>query len=323
MEKTVITIATGKKLYADMAANLARSFFLWHPDTAIAFMIITDLAELFPADVKQRARIFSVKPGELGKGFSVKLHLDKFAQDGQNLFVDSDCLVYGNLAPVFEAFKGHNVSVAGTYIADGEWFGDVTSVCRQFNVSHLPKFNGGIYYIERGPGANKVYETARKLEPDYDNIGLVRLRGLPNDELLMALAMELNNETPITDDGSILAEFVNFQSGIRSDLLSGVAQLYNDPAHPNYQEKWHLTTASPLIVHFLGHHNQVMPYIKEVRQLKYLMRNQYPVSIARFLTFLEVTLPFKIVGYFKTIFRPVYRTVMGARKIKRSERIVD
>lgn len=318
-KRYVLTIATGKKIYADMAANLARSFFWWHQDTDIVFRIVTDNKALLPPDVAERAEITTITPGEFGLGFSTKLNLDKLAADGQTLFIDSDCLVYGNLDAVFEKFKGHAVSVIGDYIATGEWFG---AICKKFNVQHIPKFNGGIYYLEKGKITDEVYKIARSLETKYDEIGFVRLRNRANDEVLMALAMELNRMAPIPDDGSILAEFVNFQSGIKSNLLNGIAELYNDPANPAYQENWHLTIAQPLVVHFLGHYNQVMPYVKETKQLKYLFSNKLPQNISKLLTFVQVTLPFETISYFKNILRPLYRLFLGTRKIKTSERIV-
>jgi len=318
----VLTIATGKKMYTDMAASLARSFLWWHPDTDIIFRIVTDNKESLPDDVLKWADILSIKPGEFGLGFSTKLHLDKLVDEGQTLFIDSDCLIYGRLDRVFEKFKGHPVSVIGNYIAEGEWFGNVADVCRQFNVRHLPKFNGGIYYLKKGEIATKVYETARSLEKRYDEIGFVRLRNRPNDEVLMALAMELNGQATIADDGSILAEFVNFQSGIKSDLLNGIAELYNDPQKHTYQKNWHLTVGKPVIVHYLGHYNQVMPYIKEVKQLKYIFENKLNPSIARLLTFFRITVFFGTASYFKKNLRPLYHLLFGTRKIKTSERVV-
>jgi hypothetical protein len=305
-----------------MAANLARSFFWWHPDTDIIFRIVTDNKAWLPVDVLERVEIITIVPGEFGLGFSTKLHLDKLSVDGQSLFIDSDCLVYGNLDFVFEKFKEHSVSVIGNYIATGEWFGDIGAICKQFNIQHMPKFNGGIYYLEKGKIADEVFQTARSLEKRYDEIGFVRLRDRPNDEVLMALAMELHLQAPIDDDGSILAEFVNFQSGVKSDLLNGVAELYNDPGNPAYQEKWHLTLAQPAIVHFLGYHNQVMPYIKEVKQLKYVLVNKLPQNVAKFLTFMQVTLPFESKSYLKKTLRPLYHSLFGTRKIKTSERVI-
>ncbi|MES2377403.1 MAG: hypothetical protein V4553_12520 [Bacteroidota bacterium] len=304
-----------------MAVNLARSFNLWNKGSGINFYMATDLPEFIPADVKSFTQIISLQRDELGVGFSPKLQLDKLAPAGQTLFVDSDCLVYGNLLPVFEKFKGHQVSVIGNYIAEGEWFGDVTAICKKHQVPHLPKFNGGIYYLENGAIAAQVYATARELETQYDEIGFVRLRGQPNDEVLMSLAMALHKQEPIYDDGSIMAEFVNFQSGIKSDVLKGVAELYNDPGHPAYQKEWPLTLATPLIVHFLGHHNKTLPYTKETMMLEYLFNNKYSLNEARILTSLQITLPTQTVNWVKQLSRPLYHLLFGHRKIKPSERV--
>jgi hypothetical protein len=231
-------------------------------------------------------------------------------------------MVYGNLLPVFEKFKGHQVSVVGSYIVTGEWFGDVAAICKKYRVPHLPKFNGGIYYLENGPVAAQVYATARELEAQYDEIGFVRLRGRPNDEVLMALAMALHKQEPIDEDGSIMAEFVNFQSGITSDILKGVAELYNDPGHPDYQKNWPLTSARPLIVHFLGHHNKTLPYTKEVMLLEHVFNKKYSLNKARILTSLQITLPAQTVNWVKQLFRPLYHLFIGARKIPPSERVI-
>jgi len=322
LNKFVLTIGTGKKLYVALAANLARSFLYWNKGSDIVFQLVTDQPELVPADVYNKIQVTAIKPGEFGLGFSPKLHLDKLVSEGQTLFIDSDCLVYGDLKPVFEKFKGHDVAVVGNYIATGDWFGNVGAVCEKFSISHLPKFNGGIYYLEKGDKASKVYQMARQLEPQYDDIGFIRLRGRPNDELLMSLAMELNQQKPVADDGSILAEFVNF-SAIKSDLLKGIAELYNDPNDPGYQKNWHLDMARPVVVHFLGHHNQVMPYVKEMKQLKYLFANGWTEKMARLATFLRVTVPAVTFLYLKNIFRPVYHLIFGVRAIRKSERIVD
>ncbi len=174
MTRNVITIATGKYLYLEFAFNLARSFLWWNKDTGINFYLITDLDIALPFDLKDKIKIKLIKPDEVGSGFSSKLYLDKLAPQGQTLFIDSDCLVFSNLLYLFERFKGHAVSVVGTFIKDDEWFGDIGKIRSSFNLPHLPKFNGGIYYLEKGEKANAVYDTARELEKSYDEIGFVR-----------------------------------------------------------------------------------------------------------------------------------------------------
>ena len=42
-QRYVLTIATGKKVFVDMAANLARSFLWWHhTGSDIQFQLVTD-----------------------------------------------------------------------------------------------------------------------------------------------------------------------------------------------------------------------------------------------------------------------------------------
>jgi hypothetical protein len=322
-QRQVLTIATGKKLYLDMAATLARSFFLWHANSSIKFQLVTDLVADIPADISNRIEIIPVRKGEIGEGFSPKLHLDKLARSGQTLFIDSDCLIYRNLDTVFRQFEGHSFSVVGNYIKEGEWFGNIAAICEHFKVPELPKFNGGVYYLEKGAMVGKLYEKAREIEQYYDEAGFIRLRNRPNDEVVLSTAMALFGQTPIPDDGSIMAEFVNFQSGIKSALSDGVAELYNMPGHKYYQAHWPLQSARPAIVHFLGQHNRTMPYMKEARLLKYLAVNRFPMPLARVAVFFQISLPYQILSAFKNSFRPAYHMLFGPRRIKKSERIID
>src|SRR5437899_582214 len=133
-----------------MAFALARSFKLWHRDGDIPFFLATDAAPgSVPRDLAD-LDIIPLEPRQFGKGFSPKLHLDKIAPAEKSLFLDADCLCVGPLHSAFEAFRRRAVSVIGREISDGDWFGDVAAVCRSFGVKAMPRFNGGVYYIERG-----------------------------------------------------------------------------------------------------------------------------------------------------------------------------
>jgi hypothetical protein len=322
MKKNIITIAVGKQLYIDMAVSLTYSFLLWHENSEIDFYICTDQPQLIPDLVIEKINIIKLKEKELGTGFSSKLHLDKLAPEGQTIFIDSDCLIYGNLIPVFEKFKGHSVSVIGKYVSKGEWFGNIERVCQKYQVPHFPKFNGGVYYLENGEKAKSVYELARTLEKKYDEIGFIRLRNKPNDEVVMALAMQLSNCSPIIEDGSIMGEFVNFQSGFKSNLFKGKAILLNTPTHPKYQTSWELTEGKPLIVHFLGNHTLFYPYIVYQKQLA-LFFGKNPMLLIKLNTFISITFPWFAHQFFKNLFRPMYRVLFGFRKRKKSERVID
>ncbi|MBS1519719.1 MAG: hypothetical protein JST50_01885 [Bacteroidetes bacterium] len=320
-KRTVLTIATGKKLYTDMAVNLARSFFWWHPDTDIEFHIVTDKPELFPEDVTLIAKIIIVQPGELGEGFSPKLHLDKLCGEGQTLFIDSDCLIFGKLDFIFERFKGHKVSVVGGYISDGDWFGDIGHICSQFKVPHLPKFNGGIYYLEKGVEATAVYEKARSLEKTYDEIGFVRLRNRPNDEVLMALAMQLHNQKPIPDDGTIMSDPQACPGGYYIDVIKGDRRLINPPPpHPKHQAWYPFEKVSPVVFHFLGYYTHHYPYMREAYRLEKATFKKLNWGTELF-GLMSIEYTSRIIEFTKNTFRPAYHKLFGHRKVKVSNRV--
>lgn len=321
LKRHIITIATGKKIYLEMATNLARSFFYWHKESDISFQLVTDLQQFIPAEIKDKIEVISIKPDEYGEGFLPKISLDHFVSEGQTLFIDSDCLIFGNLDSVFKKFKGHSVSVIGKYISDGEWFGDVAGICKKFNVPHYPKFNGGIYYLEKGILASKVYEKARELEKDYEKIGFVKFRKQSADEVLMALAMQLYDQSPIPDDGTILSDPQCCQGKYAVDIISGATQL-NNPPYPNklHQSWYPFTTVSPLIVHFLGHHSEHFPYKTEVFRIKKAFNNQIGLFTDLSGEIL-VHVPMLILKFLKDTLRPLYRLTIGTRSVKQSKRI--
>ncbi|MDB4919640.1 hypothetical protein [Mucilaginibacter sp.] len=318
-QRSVLTIATGKPLYINFAVNLARSFYLWHTDGAMTFNIVTDHPELLPADITSKAKILAIKPGELGKGFSSKLFLDKVAPEGQTLFIDSDCLIFGDLSVVFDRLKGMPVAVVGNYISSGEWFGDIKTICRNFNVPHLPKFNGGLYYLENGDAATRVYERARNIEKQYDQIGFVRLRNRPNDEVIMALAMQLENMKPLIDDGSIMSDPQACPGKYKLDVINGRTLLVNPPLpHPLHQSWYPFERVTPLIVHFLGQYTLHYPYRREA----YLL-NHNLTRFSNFKSKVTIEYPERFKLFLKNTFRATYHKFFGIRKIKNSERIVN
>ncbi len=321
MEKAVLTIATGKPIYIDMAINLARSFLWWHQNSSIKFFLATDQKDLIPPDLLKNIEIIEIKPGEYGEGFSPKLHLDKLAPAKQTIFIDADCLCVGSLEPVFKGFAGHAVSVIGKTISDGEWFGDVASICSQFQVNGIPRFNGGVYYLEPGETASQVYETARNLEPKYDDIGFVRLRNRPNDEVLMALAMAIYGQSPIPEDGTIMNSTLAAPGGLEIDVLAGKSRLFNPKNHPNHNPWYKQEEMNPLLVHFLGYQTNHHPYLREKIKLDLVMTKGLPILVSNLWANLFFFYPWLIKKFIKDTLRPVYHQIFGVRKLTVSNRV--
>jgi len=321
-DKAVITLATGKAIYIQMAVNLARSFKWWHKNSDIRFILATDQKDLLPLDLSD-IEVIELQPGELGQGFSPKLHLDQLSPAERTLFIDADCLCVGSLESVFDRFAGHAVSVIGSTISQGEWFGNVAAVCKQFGVPALPKFNGGVYYLEKGELSDRIYAKARELEPAYDSIGLIRLRGRANDEQLMAISMALHNQTAIPDDGSLFTDPQACPGGLSIDVLRGKSRLINPPPpHPHHQAWYPVTEANPLLVHFLGHHTTIYPYTREMLRLSLAATHKnLPIWAIDIWATLVCSLPQVSLQIIKDIFRPVYHQLFGSRTISASDRL--
>jgi hypothetical protein len=317
----VLTIATAKPVYIRAAINLARSFGFWHRDSGIDFAIATDSPTALPPDLDW-VTVIPLQPGDLPDGFSSKLYVDRLAVSRRTLFIDADCLCVRPLHDVFARFKGVPVGVAGHSISGGEWFGDIGTVLRRFQLSALPKFNGGIYYIERGSQSTGVYDTARALEADYDAMGLVRLRGRANDELLIAIALALHGIGPVSDDGTLMAEPYSCPEGLYVRALMGRARLINPrPPSPLHRPWSPLHVANPAIVHFLNDYTERRHYKAEEKKLRLVAQERWPSFIADSFVNLTYGFPQVALELCRDLARPLFHATFGPRPIVKSSRL--
>ena len=319
-DRAVLTIATGKPIYLRMACHLARSFLVWHRESHIKFFIATDQPFTPPADLAGIS-VLRFKPGELGEGFSAKLHLDRLAPASETLFIDADCLCSANLDMVFERFKDREVSVVGREESQGELFGDIAARCRAVGVAWVPRFCGGLYYLRRGKASEAIFQKARELEGQYDQLGLGRLRGLPNEEPLVGLAMALAGQRPVPDDATIKAEPMFFSGRTELDVFAGTARLFNVPGRPRPYPEWKIPDeAHPAIVHFNCAFAEQPPYTTEALRLEKVLKDRWPLPFATAYAGLKCTLPFKVQERVKSRLRPCYRALFGTRPVRRSAR---
>lgn len=320
LPRAVLTLALGPDVYWNLALNLARSIRRRHGAADLPVFIATDRTDPIPSDLPGVEAI-RLQRGELGRGFETKLHLDRLAPARCTLFIDADCLVYGSLDDVFMRMKGRAVATVGGAISEGDWFGDVPALCRRLGVASIPEFNGGLYYLEPGELAGQVYSRARALVASYDDWGLIRLRGLPNEELLMASAMALHGLTALPDDGTVMGDPQCYPDPVQVNIITGRRLLRNPPpSSPVHRARSPVREASPVIVHFLNDHTHRTPYLTDVRRLGALARGR-----AAWLADLEarftVELPGRARALAKDTLRPLYRRLFGARDIPKSDRL--
>lgn len=317
-QKSVLTIAVGKKLYVDMALNLAKSYLLWNKDNGIEFILVTDRLDLVKkSNIYKNITIVEIETKDYDDGFAIKLHLDKFIKTPYTLFVDCDCLVYNDLSPVFEKFQNHTVSAIGKICTKGDFFGNIADLIYKLNLAYMPKFVGAVYYVEKSPLASNIFKFARELKTQYDEIGLIRLRNKENEEPLIALSMAKFNQKPILDDGSIKADVMSY-TDLKTNLIYSKCELSN---RNNFYPTWlTINNSKPLIVHYNSSFTESYQYITEIFKLNFF--NLIKVKfIANLVGNLCILYPRKILLFTKNCTRPFYRKIIGIRAIKQTKRV--
>jgi hypothetical protein len=297
-----------------MAAALARSFRVWHDSTGLTLFIATDAPGRFPQDLQEASNVefVDIGPRDFGVGFENKLHIDELLPARRTLFIDADCLLTRPLDPVFDAFEGHSVSVVGGERAQGEWFGDLQARCERFGVSGVPVFVGAVYYVEDDETAGQVFSTARSVKKKYDEMGFVRLRGLPNEEPLISVGMAVHDQKPIPDDGTIKADAMHFQE-MQIDVLEGTSRFRGSGEKIT---AWDVTDATPTIAHFNDSFAEKLPYIREQKKLEKIFADGYSRSLASVYSVLAEAFPFRVAEETKDVLRPLYHALWGPREIR-------
>lgn len=321
--KSVLTIAVGKEIYINMALNLAKSFLLWNKDNGIEFILVTDRLDIVKkSDISDLITTLVIDTKDYDTGFAIKLYLDKFIKTNYTLFIDCDCLIYGDLTEVFSQFKQREVSVIGINLTEGRNVGfcvDVKDILQNVGINYFPLLCGSLYYIKRGSVASDIYKFARELKPKYDSIGLVRLRNKENEEPLMAISMAKFNQNPVFDDGLIKADRM-FYDKLQSNVLTGQAFLWNKltPPIPTYSTRM---DSRPLIIHFNASFAENHEYFSEILRLKFYFQKKWALRPLEIYIFLRYKFLVNFSIYFKNQFRPIYTSLFGNRKIKKSNRL--
>jgi hypothetical protein len=211
---------------------------------------------------------------------------------------------------VFSQFAGRAVSVVGEIKKDGEWFGDIQSRCQRYKVPAVPVFVGAVYYLERGQTASRVFETARKIEREYDDAGFIRLRGVPNEEPLISLGMAKEGCQPVLDNGDIKADAMSWTK-VEMNLLKGEVQV----TCPDKR------LVFPALLHFNCSYSEKPPYTNSVLSLELFSLCRWPKLPAEIAGTLVYLFPYLLRQTLLNIFRPLYRRAFGFREIKKSARM--
>lgn len=252
----ILTLAYGHPRFVQQAKYLGMSLALHAPH--LSRTVVTD-----SSDPQLRSLFTSVIPHrpEFGSGVRQKLYLDQYSPYDETLFIDSDCLVLGNLDAFWAAFAGQTFGVPGfRYLRKGsvDPFIDVDFVLDHLHISALPKFNGGTYYFTRSAKASAFFESARQIMDDWRELRLAPFRrNGPNDESVYSVAMAMHGLS-LTYMGSVgMWTPCGYRGKLSLDGIHGTC---------SFEKEGEIRT--PEVVHFPGEYIYCFPYVRECARIR-------------------------------------------------------
>lgn len=221
MTKGFITIATGKEEYYQLARNLLHSYHHFCAEPR-PFAILADRENEYTAEFDD---VF-IFPNGASNSYLDKLWLEDFAPYDTTIFIDADCLAYGDLNVLFEHFKyADDFSCFGRVLPLDDktgWFEYENLGELQEKVSYVVGLHGGIYYMRKGETSQKIFKDAKGFIPDYHKY---QFRGKFDigDEPLVALSMAMNKCRPIPFIPEALCCYWEHTDNMEIDITRGKA----------------------------------------------------------------------------------------------------
>jgi hypothetical protein len=252
----IITLAYGHERFIEQARSLAHSLRLHAP--LLPRTLITDsndpeVRRLFTDVVPHRA--------EFGSGVRQKIFLDQYSPYEETLFIDSDCLVLGNLESFWSAFDGQSFGVPGfRYLQKGSTdpYLDVDHALESLHLTTIPKFNGGTYYFTRSPETAEFFKTARNILENWKALRLCEFRrDGPGDESVYALAMAVHHFGLTSMGPGGMWTPVGYKGPLLLDALKGRCSFEKEGMK-----------LSPEIIHFPGEYVYSFAYARERARLR-------------------------------------------------------
>jgi len=260
----VITLAYGPSRFVEQARSLAHSLHLHAPH--LSRTLVTDSQD--PAVLKLFNKVIAYRP-EFGSGVRQKVYLDHYSPYEETLFIDSDCLVLGNLDSFWAAFAGQSFGVPGyRYLTRGEQdpYLDVDHALNTLNVLKLPKFNGGTYYFTRSAQTTDFFNSARNFLDNFSSLRLSEFRrNGPADEAIYSLAMAVHDISLTSMGPGGMWTPCGYKGSLRLDALAGTCSFLKEGR-----------MLSPEVVHFPGEYAYAYVYARERARLRTRVEGKAP-----------------------------------------------
>ena len=167
MTRGFVTIATGKDKYFITAVNLLKSYrhFSKNP---LPFAILADKENEYTALFD---KVIVLPKDRVHCSFLDKIELAGAVPFDQTVFIESDCLAYGDLNEYFTAFdNSDDFSVFGENgtLDEKGWFDYRNAKDLKDKLTYLPQFHSGIIYLKNTEKCRKFYDTSIEILNNID-----------------------------------------------------------------------------------------------------------------------------------------------------------
>ena len=230
MEQTkgFLTIATGREEYYRLARNLLRSYRCFTKEP-LPFTLLADRENEFTSEFDS---VVLFADGAQNC-YLDKLSMGEYLPYDVNIFIDSDCLAYGDLNRLFNLFEdADDFSCFGRVLPLDDktgWFEYDNLGALKEKVSYVVGLHGGIYYMRRTDLCLKVLKDAQSFVPDYPKFRFKGKFDTPGDEPLVALSMSVNDCRPIPFVSGAICCYWEHVGHMTLDITKGLARVNTKP----------------------------------------------------------------------------------------------
>lgn len=259
--KGFITVATGNEEYYRLARNLLHSYH-YFCEQPLPFAVLTDQKNEWTEEFDD-VILFRDKAAN---SYLDKLSLGDYLPYDINIFIDSDCLAYGDLNRLFDDFEDANdFSCFGRVLPLDDktgWFEYENLGELQEKVSYVVGLHGGIYYMKKSEICAQVFQSAKNFVPDYHKYSFKGRFSNPGDEPLIALAMAVNGCRPIPFVQEAICCYWEHFDNMTIDITRGLARVNREPE------------CDVVLLHWGTRYTRGLEYKKQTELLHILEENQ-------------------------------------------------
>ena len=257
-----ITIATGDKHYYKLAANFLSSYRMFSKNP----FPVSIIAEQENEYTSLFDNVIIVTNAQ--RSFNDKFLLLQLCPYDETIFIDADCLAYGDLNEYWNFFEnatdfsamGQNFDLSDN---NGAWY-NLNGIGKYAKlINYKVRVHAGILFIRKSVTINKLYDDCMSLFRDWSSLSF---HTCPNstDECILGVAMPMNGMKAIKESAHLLAclpGLTKLKCKIREGKLSCTTS-------------WGDSTDNGILVHWGTNQTYNALYKFEVECMEYILSGE-------------------------------------------------